>query len=293
MMLQYFIKYHELRQINFILKQLNSLKERLLLNNFGNAFKEFESCRVAFNEIEIFSRQNNDEQLANSNYVFKCYFSLFCHLMIFFNALEEKQYAKSWNFLQDCIDDVRHIGRFAEERWDITEILELLLLYESLYPYKFFASSEIVIEKSKCSICGKSMQSIECDHIIGNLYWGKLATEHVEKIKSLPAISIVTHPENKRCVLELCEESLTEAEKFKKLDDFLKLGIPFFQMFKINIQHKYIPKGLTTERNEKCPCGSGLKFKKCCGKELFFNYINYIVEPKHKIRLHLFHIRQI
>ena len=292
-MLQYFIKYHKLRQINFILKQLNSLKERLLLNNFENAFKEFESCQVAFNEIESFSKLNNDEQLANSNYVFKCYFLLFCHLMIYFNSLEEKRYAKSWEFLQDCIDDIRHIGRFAEERWDITEILELLLLYESLYPYKFFASSEIVIEKSKCSICGKSMQSIECDHIIGNLYWGKLATEHVEKIKSLPAISIVTHPENKRCVLELCEESLTEAEKFKKIDDFLKLGIPFFQMFKINIQHKYIPKGLTTERNEKCPCGSGLKFKKCCGKELFFNYINYIVEPKHKIRLHLFHIRQI
>lgn len=287
-MLQYFIKYHELRQINFILKQLNSLKERLLLNNFGNAFKEFESCRVAFNEIEIFSRQNNDEQLANSNYVFKCYFSLFCHLMIFFNALEEKQYAKSWNFLQDCIDDVRHIGRFAEERWDITEILELLLVYESLYPYTFFASPEIVIEKSKCSICGKSMQRIECDHIIGNLYWGKLATEHVEKIKSLLAISIVSHPEDKRCVLELSEESLTEAEKFKKLDDFLKLGLPFFQMFKINPQHKYIQKGLTTNRNEKCPCGSGLKFKNCCGKERFFKYIYYNVEPMYKIRLHFF-----
>ena len=287
-MLQCFIKYHELHQINFIFKQLNRLKGRLLLNNFDNAFKEFELCRVSFNEIELFSKQNNDEQLANSTYVFKCYFLLFCHLMIYFDSLKKKMYTQSWNFLQDCIDDIRLIGRFAEERFDLTEILDLLLAYESLYPYRIFASPEIVIEKSNCSICGKSMQSLECDHIKGNLYWGKLATNRIEKIKSLLAISVVTHPEDKRCVLECCEESITEVEKFKILDEFLKLGIPYFQMFKINPQYKYIPKGYTTNRNEKCPCGSGLKFKKCCGKELFFKYINYIVEPKYKIRLHLF-----
>lgn len=292
-MLQYFIKYRELRQINFILKQLNRLKERLLLNNFDSASEEFESCKVAFSEIESFSKQNNDEQLANSNYVFKCYFLLFCHLMLYFDSLKKKRYTQSWELLQDCIDDVRHIGRFAKERFDLTDILELLLAYESLYPYRLFASPEIVIEKSHCSICGKSMQSIECDHIIGNLYWGKLATEHVEKIKGLPAISIVPHPENKRCVLELCEERLTEANKFKKLDDFLNLGLPSFQMFKINPQYKYIPKGIDNKRNEKCPCGSGLKFKKCCGKEMYFKYINYNVESMYKIRLHLFQIRQV
>ncbi|WP_037320169.1 SEC-C metal-binding domain-containing protein [Ruminobacter sp. RM87] len=287
-MLQYFIKHRELRQVTYIFKQLNCLKERLLLNNFDDAFKEFESCQVAFNEIESFSKQNNDEQLANSNYVFKCYFMLFCHLMLYFNALKKKNYANSWVLLQDCIDDVRHIGRFAEERLEVTEILKLLLVYESLYPYTFFASPEIVIEKSKCSICGKSMQNLECDHIKGNLYWGKIARAHIEEIKTLSAISIVTHPENKRCVLEFIEESITEVEKFKKIDEFLKLGLPYFQMFKINPQYKYISKGCITKRNEKCPCGSGLKFKKCCGKEMFLKYINYIVKPEYKIRLHFF-----
>ena len=160
-MLQCFIKYHELHQINFIFKQLNRLKGRLLLNNFDNAFKEFELCRVSFNEIELFSKQNNDEQLANSNYVFKCYFLLFCHLMLYFDSLKKKRYTQSWELLQDCIDDVRHIGRFAKERFDLTDILELLLAYESLYPYRLFASPEIVIEKSHCSICGKSMSAVQ------------------------------------------------------------------------------------------------------------------------------------
>lgn len=35
---------------------------------------------------------------------------------------------------------------------------------------------------------------------------------------------------------------------------------------KINPKTVSVRKGPKIGRNEKCPCGSGLKFKRCCGK---------------------------
>ena len=29
-------------------------------------------------------------------------------------------------------------------------------------------------------------------------------------------------------------------------------------------------------RNDLCPCGSNKKFKKCCGKELYYEHIRYM-----------------
>lgn len=289
-MLQYFYKYPNLNQIDLICKQLDSLKKRLLSNNFEDAFREFESCQLAFNEIDLFSKSINNEKLANSNYVFKCYFSLFCHLMLYFDSLQNTKYKDSWYLLQDCINDIHHIGRFTEERLEITSLLNLLSLYESLYPYKLFLSSEYIIEKSYCSICGKSMQRLDCNHIKGNLYWGKLAFERIEKIKELQAVSVVTHPKNKKCIFEPQNNNRTEVEKFQLLSNFLKIGVPFFQMFELKTHDIHKPAKYTTKRNDRCPCGSGIKFKKCCGKELIVNYKYYKVEPRDKVQLYFFNM---
>ena len=33
-------------------------------------------------------------------------------------------------------------------------------------------------------------------------------------------------------------------------------------------------------RNHLCSCGSGIKFKKCCGKNLFYQHERNIITPK-------------
>lgn len=147
-MLRYFIERADLQQVNYICKQLNEVKNRLYLNDFDNPQKELELCNVSFEEIFTIAENENNEKLANSNYVFKCYFLLFCHLMSYFSLLQERSYKSSWSRLQDCIDDIQYIGKFAEDRLELPVILELLLKYENMYPYKVFASSEYVISKS-------------------------------------------------------------------------------------------------------------------------------------------------
>lgn len=66
-----------------------------------------------------------------------------------------------------------------------------------------------------------------------------------------------------------------EMEKFKRLNQFLSLEIPVLQNFSlksvIETRMKDIEK---VERNAPCPCGSGLKFKKCCGKNMYYKNKN-------------------
>ena len=62
------------------------------------------------------------------------------------------------------------------------------------------------------------MQSLACQHRKGKLYWGEFAREVIEEIREVQAVCLVSHPENKRCIMELQEyKDMPELEKFKKL----------------------------------------------------------------------------
>lgn len=285
-MLRYFIDNKSIPPIGRICTSLNKTKQRIQTGDFTNPCKEYDECVDSFEGVLQIAVDTNDEKLANAQYVFKQYFLLFCNLMKYFGLLKNKEYKSSWNKLQDCIDDAQYIGRFAEDRLDIPLLLDLFRNYEGLYPYNVFASSEYIITQSHCSICGKSMQSLECSHIKGNLYWGKPAVETIDEIKEFQAVCLVSHPEDKRCIIELSDDDRDEVEKFKKLDQFLDLNISFLQNFTvksvIETRMRDIEK---VERNAPCPCGSGLKFKKCCGKDLYYQHERNIVTPKGEIDL--------
>lgn len=284
-MLRYFIENDSIQQIRSICNSLNQTKRRLKAGDFSNPCKEYDSCNDWFESVLQIAIKDNDEKLANAQYVFRQYFLLFCNLIKYFELLNRKEYKPSWDKLQDCIDDAQYIGRFADDRLDVPQLLELLRSYEKLYPYSVFYSSEYVITRSHCSLCGKSMQSLDCMHIKGNLYWGKPAIEVIDEIKEFQAVCLVSHPEDKRCIIELTNDS-DEIEKFKKLDQFLDLGIPVLQNFSvksvIETRTKEIKK---VGRNELCPCGSGLKFKKCCGRDLYYKHERNMVTPKKEVWL--------
>ena len=233
---------------------------------------------------------NGDELLANSQMIYKHYFKFFAMFANYHQSLLDKKYKNSWDYLQDCINEAKLVGRFVElsGRKEIPKVVDILLQYEKLYPYRFFASSEYVISKSHCSICGKSMQSLECPHRKGQLYWGDFAVEVIDKIEEIQAVCLVSHPEDKRCIIELSEnKDLPEQEKFKKLDEFLKLKVSPLQYFDIDTRMErrrnlHIKK---VNRNDSCPCGSGKKFKKCCINKLYYDHERIIISPSWKVPL--------
>lgn len=288
-MLRYFLEKNSLKQVDSICNALNQTKRRIKSGDFANPCREYDSCSELFESVQQVAVDTKDEQLANAQYVFKQYFLLFCNLMKYFGLLKSKEYKSSWNKLQDCIDGAQYIGRFADDRLDVPPLLDLLRNYETLYPYNLFSSSEYIITRSHCSICGKSMQSLECPHIKGNLYWGKPAVEIIDEIKEFQAVCLVSHPEDKRCILELSDDNRDEVEKFKKLDQFLELNILFLQNFTVkSVIETRMKEIRIVGRNEHCPCGSRIKFKKCCGKDLYYRHERNLVTPKAQVELFYF-----
>lgn len=288
-MLKYFLQNKDITQVNQICEALNKTKEKLLKNTWTNPMEYYNLSSSLFVEIKEIAIERNNETLANAQFIFKEYFKLFCNLIQYFEMLENHLYKDSWNTLQDCFDLIKYIGHYTDNdnRMEINELYELLLQYEELYPYKVFASSEYVISKSHCSICGKSMQSLDCPHIKGKLYWGEPAIEYIDKIDVLQAVCIVSNPENKRCIMEISGDARTEKEKFLMLDQYLELKQPYLQKCSIEgYKEQRIREDIEiVGRKQPCPCGSGKKFKYCCGKNIYYEHTRYVVTPDHMIEL--------
>lgn len=282
-MIKYFLQNKDIEQISKVCDLLNKTKHKLLNDNWENPSEYFESSSNLFSEIKDIAIQRNDEKLANAQFIFKDYFKLFCNLLRYFDMLEKRQYKDSWGKLQDCLDAIKYIGHFTEidDRLELNNLYDLLVQYEELYPYKIFASSEYVISKSHCSICGKSMQSLDCPHIKGELYWGEPAIECIDQIDYFQAVCIVSHPEDKRCVIELSDDTRSEKEKFLMLDQYLELKQPYLQKVTIKeIKEQRIREEIEiVGRKQPCPCGSGKRFKHCCGKNMYYEHTRYVVTP--------------
>ena len=283
-MLSYFYGYKLLSEVSTICSQLDILKHRISSGDYKNSYAEYNACKGIFDIVKEHAISDNNERLANAQLVFKFYFQTFCHLSTYFRLLDEHRYKLSWDVLQDCFDDIKLVGKYLETnaRKELPNLYELLGNYEGLYPYNVFGSSEYIISKSHCSICGKSMQSLACPHIKGNLYYGRIATEIIDEIQELQAVCLVSHPEDKRCVIELADDNVSESEKFSKLDQFLSLDLPHLQKFSVKeiIEIRERKDIVKVGRNQPCSCGSGIKFKKCCGKALFYRHTRNIVTPR-------------
>lgn len=287
-MLNYFYENRTIPEVSTICTQLDMLKTRISSGDYENSRKEYDVCKELFNVIKERAVAENDEKLANAQLIYKNYFLLFCHLASYFKLLKEGKYKSSWNVLQDCFDDIKFVGKYlkVDARKELPDIYALLENYEELYPYKVFVSGEYIISKSHCSICGKSMQSLACPHIKGNLYYGEIAIEIIDEIQEFQAACLVSHPEDKRCIIELSDDDREEKEKFAKLDQYIALNQPFLQKFSIKtvIENREREDIVKVGRNQLCSCGSGIKFKKCCGTNLYYKHERNIITPKEKVR---------
>ena len=111
---KYFLQNKDIYQIDQVCKAINRTKHKLLDNNLSNSVEDFELCADLFSQIKEIAIKRKDEKLANSQFIFKDYFKLFCNLIRYFEMLENGQYKESWNKLQDCLDAIKYIGRFTD-----------------------------------------------------------------------------------------------------------------------------------------------------------------------------------
>ena len=243
-------------------REINRIKRALLTGEYTDKLPD--EVSDAFSRLIVEAKRIDDERLANSCCVMRQYCILFIRIGMYFQLLDNREYQTSWDKLQDCLDSLRFVNRFVLNKYDLDEIGSLLVNFESLYPYKLFFSSEYLVSKSHCSICGKSMQSLSCSHRKGEIYWGEVARECVDSVKELQAVSLVEHPDDKRCVAFIADDNRSDEEKYSLLTRYLKLNIDKMCTYDKELMTLKNKRYKGIGRNDLCPCGSGRKYKKCC-----------------------------
>jgi hypothetical protein len=158
--------------------QLETLKEKA-----SKIKQEVISCR--------------DEDAANAMLSFEeMIIALLCELRMWI-ALKNDDTDSAWNFLVSA----QYAARTAMQAHSVANHLNgyvnhLYVLEQVLFPPLAFFSPGLIIEQSKCSICGQEYG--ECEHIVGRAYMGEICTRIIEKIKEIKEVSIVSEPANKR-----------------------------------------------------------------------------------------------
>lgn len=245
---------------------------RAFLNSLNKL--DYKTCDelIASISTEIVTTKNNcltgpDEPL-NELYVIAKIPELFSSYCRYWEAISEGNFSKSWNILQDCLSFVRSLRRYSP-----AQIQGLLNFFghqlpelEKLYPYNVFFSIGATAESIECSICGKDIDSFECEHISGNIYRGVMAYGIVTGFGEINHVSIVSNPADKRCTVKY-EDDGKQFDVLRYFSNLLvnKKMLPL-EFYEAVVSEKKVKNDAYQKlgRNNPCYCGSGIKFKSCC-----------------------------
>ena len=235
------------------------------LNNldFKSAKKKLKACRNSFEKFKK-SIDCKEEHYLNDLYVLNSYLSFFEPYCKTWKLILNQEFKESWNKLQDSIDLIRVLKKFSRIHLDFFE--NQLLELEKAYLYEIFISPGIVVDEFECSICRKDIDSFNCQHRMGELYSGEIASGIAKDIKYIDHAALVSSPVNKRLVISRENNSpifgivryLADSIKNRKLSIFN------FNRIELSTTKHKNPDYMLQRRNERCACGSDKKFKNCC-----------------------------
>ncbi|MFV0934629.1 MULTISPECIES: SEC-C metal-binding domain-containing protein [Pseudomonas] len=248
-------------------------------------YKEAQTQAIEAQEkIAQIKSNASDDKLKNEAYIYDCFFSMFYNVARYWECIEQQAYYDSWWRLHDVLDDLRCLKKFYKQPNRPIEFITIQFIsLEKLYPYKLFSSLGFIVEHYDCSICGKDIDGDECQHFIGDLYDGEMATAIANKIKDIDHFAFVTNPKNKRL-------AVTGGDDHRQFDIFIKLVSHFGsnQNSPLGFTHAKLYEFMRDKdtknksgRNEICQCGSGKKFKKCCLLEPQIKQIHVDFHPGH------------
>ncbi len=161
-----------------------------------------------------------------------------------------------------------HYSPFFEQ-YDLKFIQSAVQRFQTLFPYKQFISPEFLIRSKKCSICGKEISIRKpCGHSVGEIYKGEICCHLVSDIEVI-GTAIVTNPSQKYSVVFLSDPVTKEKKDqynyavIRYLASRLKEPFDGWSHIVTKRRHPH-SRYAFVGRNEKCPCESGKKYKKCC-----------------------------
>jgi hypothetical protein len=253
---------------------------------------QFRDAKDVLAPIEDKANQltSQDELVLNDIFLLKQILSLHSSLITMWEKIYKREYSSSWNDLQNCLDRLRSINKFSlnNQKSEVLDFFEKqLLILEKLYPYNIFFSMGMEVALYECSICGKNIDSFECEHDIGELYNGEIAIGIAKDIIDINHISMVENPMDKRCVVQY-EDNGHQFKGLQFVNSQLRSNqLTPITLYDVDETPRKIPNENYVElkRNEECFCGSNKKFKKCCinKKYILKEHIELIIHHEFKL----------
>jgi hypothetical protein len=224
-----------------------------------------------------------DQEQAKNMWIFQTIVEIHRSYRTAFKLLQNRSYYDGWCDLEKIeiiISSLKHHFAYNRIKFHLWHIEKSVANLQAIFPYRIFASSELLKKEKKCGICDKIVSIRNpCGHIVGEIYDGEMCCQIVTSCEVL-SISLVEVPNNKYAVSFLKDKESGEQidhYNYKALDYLFNLIDSPYEPWDLKVSERIITQNHygTVERNEICPCGSGMKFKKCCRKNIGNKYTHF------------------
>lgn len=180
-----------------------------------------------------------------------------------FDLLQEQSAMEAFRLLEridvECASVYSHLDRADEYGLGIVKKSTKNWL-SMLYPFWGFSMGG-KIRRASCSICGERIGlRSTCEHKLGEIYAGELCIRRIEDIE-LAEISLTPRPA--WLIVNNHEEKIhARAPMFAEIAARLETPYRMWNVRRVDSRSEHLK--YKVGRNVECPCGSGLKFKRCC-----------------------------
>lgn len=246
---------------------MNNRASEILKHIFDKGF-DFDATIKEVDELRLGYRQQGDVEKANTSWALMVILRIHRDFRKVHTMLLEKQYYEAWCLMETIEIAVDNLLRNFPGTLNAVKYISMMVWQlQSLYPYKVFMSTEILIKERTCSICGKKRTiRHHCGHFPGYVYNGEMCYDTIEAA-AFEGVSFVFDPEHKYAVAFLSDgNGRKDQYDYMLLEGVMKFWKDPFMIWHYTTKHIHkspeeFP-GLTDD--SMCPCGSGKKYGECC-----------------------------
>jgi hypothetical protein len=255
--------------IDQILIYLKDIKER---DNNPNKIAEVNESLKRIKDKFV---KENNQQEAKNMWIYEQILKIQDIYLKVYQQMKQEDFYNAWCFLEQCeltLGFLRPHFSISDDKYFLNFIDKHTKQYQSLFPYKIYMSPEILEIEKTCNICGKKVSIHKpCGHETGEIYNGEMCIRIVTKPELL-GISCCKSPLQKYSV-----PFMTDKMTGKAVDHYNYVVVNYlikrlkspFDSWNVNWTKRRHPHSRfkNVRINDKCPCGSGKKYKNCCLKE--------------------------
>lgn len=246
---------------------MNNRASEILKHIFDKGF-DFDATIKEVDELRLGYRQQGDVEKANTSWALMVILRIHRDFRKVHTMLLEKQFYEAWCLMETIEIAVDNLLRNFPGTLNAVKYISMMVWQlQSLYPYKVFMSTEILIKERTCSICGKKRTiRHHCGHFPGYVYNGEMCYDTIEAA-AFEGLALVFDPEHKYAVAFLSDgNGRKDQYNYMLLEEVMKYWRDPFMAWHYTTKHIHkspeeFP-GLTDD--SMCPCGSGKKYGECC-----------------------------